>query len=170
MRTAIFILIAFLVGYACYSFGSAIPFSEQWIQYEALRTTASIIFGVMGAWIAIVYPKTLTKILDRNNENKKEEISKISRLLKPLAISTLILASVLVIGIAAPILKQIDFINAHADVVRGISFAVLGTLTLAQLWALIASIAPGEHIVFELKREEGKSDLIKKLKSNIKQK
>lgn len=37
-------------------FGRKVPFAEQWPMYEGLRTTAAIIFGVIGAWLAIIYP------------------------------------------------------------------------------------------------------------------
>ncbi|MES9907194.1 MAG: hypothetical protein ABW150_01635 [Candidatus Thiodiazotropha sp.] len=168
MRTAILTLSLLAVGYICYIFGREISFADQWPLYEALRTTASIIFGVMGAWIAIVYPEVLTKIFDKKTENKKDEIRKIKRLLLPLGISTLILAAILVIGIASPILKQIDFFTARIDIARGISFSSLGILTLVQLWTLIASLAPGEHLLFELYKEESKSSLVKRLQSNIK--
>ncbi len=168
MLTTIFTTIVLIVGYVCYSFGGGIPFEEQSKLYEALRTTAAIIFGVMGAWIAIVYPTILTRIFDKNTKNKKEEVRKISRLLKPLAVSTFILATVLIISIAAPIFKQIDWFVAHTEIFRGISFSIVGILTLVQLWTLIASLAPGEHLLFELRKEEDKSKLVEKLKSNIK--
>lgn len=45
-------------------FGKNVPFSSQWPLYEALRTTASIIFAVVGAWFAIIYPERLKNHLE----------------------------------------------------------------------------------------------------------
>lgn len=47
-----------MIGVAWY-LGANIRFEEQWVLYEALRTTASIIFAVVGVWLAIVYPERL---------------------------------------------------------------------------------------------------------------
>lgn len=168
MRKIVFILIFLSVASVCYIYGRNVPFSEQWSLYEALRTTAAIIFGVMGAWIAIVFPNSLTRIFDKSYENKKEEVLKIKRLLFPLSVSTAILAFVLLLGVAAPILKQLSLIQQHVEIGRGLSFSLLGILTLIQLWTLIASLAPGESLLFELAKEEDKSQVLKRLKSNIK--
>lgn len=157
-----------LVGYVCFIFGARVPFKEQWALYESLRTTASIIFGVMGAWIAIIYPTVLTKIFDKKYAHKKEELKKISRLLSPLLISTLIVVTILIIGIVTPIFKQIMFFQQHVEISRGLSFCMLGILTMTQIWTLLASLAPGENLLFELTKEEDKSQVVKRLKSNIK--
>ena len=55
----LFILLsAVIIGTAAF-YGSAVRFSEQWVLYEALRSTASIIFAVAGVWLAIIYPDRL---------------------------------------------------------------------------------------------------------------
>ncbi|WP_408913341.1 hypothetical protein ACJUA3_03255 [Citrobacter freundii] len=41
--------------------GRNVAFALQWPLFEALRTTASIIFAVVGAWFAIIYPERLKK-------------------------------------------------------------------------------------------------------------
>lgn len=58
-----------------YYFGKNVPFHEQWPLYEALRTTASIIFAVVGAWLAIIYPERLKFSLRGNGtaEQSKSE-------------------------------------------------------------------------------------------------
>lgn len=168
MRKAIFILVLLFSAYVCYVFGGNIPFSEQWSLFEALRTTSAIIFGVMGAWIAIVFPTALTNIFDKEFENKKEEVRKISRLLLPLSVSTAILAFVLLLGVVAPIVKQLPLIQGYIGVARGLSFSVLGVLTVVQLWTLLASLAPGESLLFEISKEEDKAKVLKRLQSSIK--
>ena len=168
MKKTLLAIIIFALAGTFYFFGQKVVFVEQWSLYEALRTTAAIIFGVMGAWIAIVYPNSLTKIFDKNYDNKSAEIQKIKRLLFPLTVSTSILAIVLLLGLLAPIIRQIDFFAKHAEIVRGMSFSTLGILTLVQLWTLIVSLAPGESLLFELAQEDDKSKTIKRLKSNIK--
>jgi len=135
-----------LIALAClsvllYGFGRGIPYSEQWVLYEALRNTASIIFGVMGAWLAIVYPEALENVIKGKTKSGSEVYSK---LLEPLIYSTIILILVLVIGIISPIAKQINFFASHASVLRGISFSILSILTILQIWSLILTLLPAD--------------------------
>ncbi|MCI5122880.1 MAG: hypothetical protein D3908_17170 [Candidatus Electrothrix sp. AUS4] len=72
------ILLSIFIAILCYSVGSDIKISEQLPLYESLRNTSAIIFGVMGAWIAILYPNSLLKIygkLDAKNSEEEEKNS-----------------------------------------------------------------------------------------------
>lgn len=166
MKFWISMSVVLLTAGVCYWFGRAIPFSDQWSLYEALRTTSAIVFGVMGAWIAIVFPSALENIFDKHYENKRQELKKIYRLLLPLTVSTLVLAALLALGVLAPMLKQIVVLRQHVDMVRGVSYALLGVLTLIQLWTLLLSLVPGEQLLFELTKQEGKDQMMKRLTSN----
>ena len=50
---------------AAYFVGDKITFSEQWGLYETLRTTASIIFAVVGAWFAMSTQRNLEPHLEK---------------------------------------------------------------------------------------------------------
>ncbi|EOA3299795.1 hypothetical protein ACUH7A_004023 [Yersinia enterocolitica] len=118
--------------------GRHISFAVQWPLFEALRTTASIIFAVVGAWFAIIYPERLKKsfrggVSDGNGGG-------IQRLFTPIVHSTAILATVLLIGIVAPLLKQFDWIILHKVAFRGISYGLLVSLTLWQLVTVVFSL------------------------------
>ena len=118
-------------------FGKNVPFSSQWPLYEALRTTASIIFAVVGAWFAIIYPERLKKSFRGGSSASESNGSGITRLFTPIVHSTAILASVLIIGVVAPLVKQIPFFIDHKDIFRGASYAILVFLTLWQLLTVI---------------------------------
>ena len=98
----IFALVAVLAGGW---FGRNVPFSEQWPMFEALRTTAAIIFGVIGAWLAIIYPERL-KLSFKQNKNGTPSETGIGQLFSPVVNSTLILGAILVLGVIAPIAKK----------------------------------------------------------------
>ncbi|EEZ5652206.1 hypothetical protein DBU35_004542 [Escherichia coli O20] len=121
-------------------FGKNVPFSSQWPLYEALRTTASIIFAVVGAWFAIIYPERLKKSFRGGSSASESNGSGITRLFTPIVHSTAILASVLIIGVVAPLVKQIPFFIEHKDIFRGASYAILVFLTLWQLLTVIYSL------------------------------
>lgn len=140
----IFIIILVLMAIAVLTsaayFGRNVPFSNQWPLYEALRTTASIIFAVVGAWFAIIYPERLKKSFKGGGTESDANGRGITRLFTPIVHSTAILASVLIIGVAAPLLKQLNVVLEHKEIFRGISYFVLVFLTIWQLLTVLYSL------------------------------
>ena len=135
MRKLFFIIIAlsgFSICWAGYYYGRNIPFIQQWPLFEALRNTAAIIFAVVGAWLAIIYPERLRLSFGQSQSGEKSN-KNINVLLLPAIFSTVILVLLLLIGILAPILKQIPSFLEHTAVFRGISFLILCILTLWQI-------------------------------------
>ncbi len=163
------LLILFLAAIAIFFFfyGRYIPFHEQWPLYEALRTTASIIFGVMGAWIALIYPDTLAKILSKKHTNKTAEIQKVKRVLEPLVFSTFCVILVLTIGVFVPVLKQFSWIMEYVQIFRGISFGLLGMLTLAMGIELLKMLIPGLEIKQEFTAIKNKQEQLSKIQSRV---
>lgn len=121
--------------------GQHVPFSQQWPLYESLRTTASIIFAVVGAWFAIIYPERL-KLSFRGGIPSKDakQDNGIHRLFTPIVHSTCILSIVLLVGVTAPLLKPWGFVTEHLPWWRGASYATLVALTLWQLLTVIFSL------------------------------
>lgn len=155
VKVTLIICILALVGSAGY-FGRHIAFALQWPLFEALRTTASIIFAVVGAWFAIIYPERLKKSFRGGDSGGGG--SGIHNLFTPIVHSTAILAAVLLVGIGAPLLKQFDWILAHRTVFRGISYGLLVFLTMWQLLTVVLSLT-GPDI---LKRFTSKQEASKK--------
>jgi H+/Cl- antiporter ClcA len=164
------ILICALVTAGCFFVGSTIPISEQLPIYESLRNTSAIIFGVMGAWIAILYPEALLRIYGKIETVEAEQQSKsIKQLISPMVLSTIIVSLVLIVSLIAPVLRRIDYLVEHTTLVRSFSFALLGGLTFAQLWALIATLAPTESlkskIDFTIRKRKAVQQMFPGLKS-----
>ncbi|ELP5692813.1 MULTISPECIES: hypothetical protein [Enterobacter] len=139
------------VGMAGY-LGRNVAFILQWPLFEALRTTASIIFAVVGAWFAIIYPERLKKsfrggVSESNGQG-------IHRLFTPIVHSSAILATVLLVGIVAPLLKQFNWILSHKEVFRGISYGLLVFLTLWQLLTVLFSLIGPDMVKRNVARQE----------------
>ena len=101
-------------------YGQNIRFSEQWPLFEALRNTAAIIFAVIGAWAAIIYPERLKLAFEENGKVAKTSSSKgIEMLMAPIFHSTFLLAIILLVGILAPIVKQFEFVSKWTNLFRG---------------------------------------------------
>lgn len=112
--------------------------------YEGLRTTAAIIFGVIGAWLAIIYPERL-KLSYKPSKNGSPSETGIGQLFSPVVNSTLVLGSILVIGVVAPIFKQYP-LPLDVETCRGLSYGVLVALTLFQLWTVLLTLIPANTI------------------------
>lgn len=128
-------------------FGRKVPLVEQWPMYEALRTTAAIIFAVIGAWMAIIYPERL-KLSFRPANGVTPDLGPSTgwgQLFTPVVHSTLILGVVLLLGILVPLLKHAE-LQVPVECWRGISYGLLVVLTLWQLWTVILTLVPAEKV------------------------
>lgn len=159
----LFLFSAALVGAAIcaagFYYGRNIPFAQQWPLYEALRNTAAIIFAVVGAWLAIIYPERLKLSFGKADGGAKPN-GNMGLLLTPAIHSTIILVSLLLIGILVPILKQIPFLLAHLDNCRGISFFILSGLTLWQVVIVIMTIIPADMVKTMADTESAKNEIV----------
>lgn len=144
-----------IVGYL---FGRSIPFAQQWPLFEALRNTAAIIFAVVGAWLAIIYPERLKISFGRSTESKGSSAN-MGLLLTPAVSSTFILMIVLMVGVLAPILKQVPYLVENVEVVRGGAFAFLMILTIWQVVIVFIAIMPVEFLLNQVSKEIAQKEI-----------
>lgn len=153
MNRARFVLFAATVGItvlsvgAGYVLGQKVPFSDQWPLYEALRNTAAIIFAVVGAWLAIIYPEKLRMSLREERAGEDVDSPNFRLLLTPAVSSAVILIIVLAVGVAAPLLKQVLYAQGHTEMLRGASFALLVFLTVWQMVIVVVAILPVDFLL-----------------------
>ena len=159
---ALLLLTATAVAFTC---GRRVPFAEQWPLFEALRTTSAIIFAVVGAWLAIVYPERLRLSLSPSDETSHEKIqNNIGILLSPAVNSTCVLCVVLLVGVSAPLLKRADFVSQHLAEWRGGSYALLVALTLWQVWTVILTLVPADLILSRSNQENKRNGILQGLR------
>jgi len=160
-------VIAAAVALLFYRYGKTISVSKQMPLYDSLRTTSAIIFAVMGAWMAVIYPGILSKLFTGNEKMTEDDKDNIERLLSPLIYSSIIIAVVLLITTVAPLLHQVRLLKSNVEVVRGGSYSLLGVLTLTQLWTLLLTLIPGDYIKRNLDVKQSKKRLIDKYQSRV---
>lgn len=143
-------------------FGQKVPFAEQWPLFEALRTTAAIIFAVIGAWLAIIYPDRIKLSLRGGTapqESKDQGTDRgLSKLFTPVVNATTILSVILVVGICAPILKRVA-LPLDVAILRGLSYALLVALTNWQLWTVILTLVPASEVKDHADAENSRRDI-----------
>lgn len=120
-------------------FGKHIPLKDQWVLFEALRNTSAIIFAVIGAWFAIVYPERLKfkKSQKTNGDNRETNFD---RFFHPLISSSIVLVIILILSILLPTLKTIPYLIDHKEVGRSLIYFTLTTLTIWQILSILAII------------------------------
>jgi uncharacterized membrane protein YeaQ/YmgE (transglycosylase-associated protein family) len=122
-----------------YCLGPIVPMSDQWPYFEALRTTSSIIFGVMGALLAIVYPEVVKQGFRATRIDDPASAGNLRLVVDPLAHSALLLLAIVIIGpIFGWVAKKYDAI----EYARGVSFAALFMLTFWQVSILVLVLRP----------------------------
>ncbi len=122
--------------------------------FEALRTTASIIFAVIGAWLAIIYPERLKlSFKSGHGDVVSPNGTGWGQLFAPVVHSTGILAVILIIGVVAPLVKAHPP-NVPLPILRGVSYGLLVALTLWQLWTVVLTLVPADTIKSYLDHED----------------
>jgi hypothetical protein len=140
--------------------GRHIPFSQQWPLYEALRGTASIIFAVVGAWLAIIYPERLKLSFGKQGTAQPGlNNSNVGLLLTPAIHSTILLVVLLLIGVMVPMLKQLPMLADHIVAMRGVSFGLLVLLTCWQIAIVVITIFPAEMLQSSISVERARAQI-----------
>lgn len=137
--------------------GQGISWEHQEPVYSALFQVSAIVFGVMGAWIAIVHPKTLGEILSRQGQ-ETEQSRRARKLLDAMKWATTIVAASLLVQLFAPLAKEVDILRAYKAFVRGASMAFVALLVVTQLWTLLLSLLPIDDAEGEIKRAVGSAE------------
>ncbi|MGN8224620.1 hypothetical protein [Gracilimonas sp. BCB1] len=144
----------------CFHFGKAIPIGTQKEIVELLLTVASIVFGIMGVWLAVVFPNSLSIAFDREAEikDKKEALKDLRFLTLPMIISAIIICYVLLFHLLHPIVVNFSFLLTYIPLIRGLSFSIISVIVIMQIWTLIYIFAPGEKLrikaLIQMKKEE----------------
>ncbi|MEA9654878.1 hypothetical protein ABFU65_11035 [Xanthomonas campestris pv. raphani] len=133
--------------------GGAVTFAQQWPLYEALRNTAAIIFAVVGAWLAIVYPERLKMSQGKAAQSNPDNADKVVKLLEPIVNSTIILAVILLVGLIAPLIRQFPFVRENVSIFRSISFIILASLTLLQVCTVVLTLIPASDVRHQVLQE-----------------
>lgn len=128
---------ASILAGACW-IGGSVELSSQRDFLETLRSVAAIVFGVTGAWIALIYPQAQQELL----RDKTESGDMLLRLLAPLGYSTAVLGLTLAFDLVL-------LVSGSSELLRRASFFLIVAMALLELWALAFTLGP----IFTLKEQ-----------------
>lgn len=139
---------ALLFLVAAFLLGGNVPIADQVPILNLLVTISSIVFGLMGVWLAVIYAESLKTIFDTELKaiEKKDSIKNFKYLSKPMIVSAAIITYVLLINVLHPLLITVDMLLEFTDIIRRVAFTVLTLFMLAQIWTIIYIFAPAENI------------------------
>ena len=159
MIRAINLIVIFVIALLALRCGQAIPVSEQLPLFDALRETASIVFTVMGIWIAILVPGALNHIFKGTTAEGADGV-RLQKLKRPLFYSIIVIAAALVISIANPVLCKVSLSTGAKIWVRGALFAFICILAYLQIISLMYTVLAQEMIsLFSHLQEKGRKVL-----------
>ena len=144
--------------------------SFKYEQFKDVMTTlmslSSIIFAIIGAWVAIIYPKTITRVFVGNSasptaiEEAEEDARYLSSLVLVIVVSAFILISILMVQLAIPIYMSIPELFKFAGTVKVIGVIFIGILTLLQLLVFFRVLALNYKLLSDVRRgiSNGRTD------------
>ncbi len=135
-------------------YGHGISMSHQLKTFDSLKNVAAIIFGIMGAWIAIIYPNSLINVFSK--KKSQTVVIQLKRLFFPMRVATIIVISSLVAEWLSPVLHQVEYLVSHREIVRTFSFIVLTAFVLLLIWSLILTLFPLENAEAKVIDEDSK--------------
>ena len=136
---------------------------------SALLNVSSIIFAIIGAWIAIIYPRAIGRAFTSKSINNPEikeaegDASYLGELVEIVMVSAVVLMAVLSIQFSVPIVKGLLGPSTLQYGKCGIFF-VVATLTFAQLHAVFRVILANYFFLNQLRSKNinGKFDVLHK--------
>lgn len=133
--------------------GGDVSASEQKELYSVMVTIAGIIFGVMGAWIALIKVEAESGIKTaKNKEESKKYKDRVSELVNPIAFSSFMILSTILFFLCYYIMKNITFFHEYKILLRTISFVFITGISYFQIFSVIRVLISG--IEFSLHIDE----------------
>lgn len=142
------VIVVALLGY---HFGAPIPLKDQWPFFEALRTTTSIVFGVMGALLALVYPDAVKNAL-RGGPGAQETDGGLKRLITPCGHSALLLIFLVFLAPLIAWLGTFNFKDMPTDVTtfQQSAFSLFCVLSYWQIIILLMVLIPFDDLYMKV--------------------
>lgn len=143
-------------------FGKDVPYQDLSDIFDSLKDTAAIIFAILGAWIAVIYPKDLKAIFHVNNSKDIEATAVFEKLISSLIIVTFTLIIMIASMPIMALIKNIPFFQVYKEYLRQALLLYIYLLTLAQVYALLATLIPNIKMLIDLARAKSSADVLRR--------
>lgn len=167
IKYLILAIVAAIATYLLKDVVSSLGYSAYKETLAALLNMSSIIFAIIGAWIAIIYPRAIGRAFKGESVNDKtlkdadKDADYLSELVEIVMVSAIVLMIVLTIQFAVPIMKELITGN-WIEYSKYAAFYIVCLLTLSQLYAVFRVILANYFFLNDLRRKnvDGKVDTL----------
>lgn len=123
--------------------------------YEISITISSILFGVLGIWVSIVYADSFSSFIKGSSNERRSSIANIKVLFKPLFYSILcILLGVLFFIVDFQVRENCPDCYLHKDIFLKVGLVIYLLITLVQFWYIISIFRPLIELIFNLETQD----------------
>jgi hypothetical protein len=167
-----YIFLLVISGFVTYLAQGSLP-DASYSNYKevlgALLNISSIIFAIIGAWIAIIYPRAIGKVFGDKSAiasklaEAQQDAGYLSELVEIVLVSAVVLMVVLIIQFTFPLVNEM-LLKTDQQYIKTIVFFVITTITFAQLQAIFRVILTNYFFLNEI-RNKNKNDKIDDLHS-----
>lgn len=167
IKYLILAIIAAIATYLLKDVVSSLGYSAYKETLAALLNMSSIIFAIIGAWIAIIYPRAIGRAFKGRSVNDKAlkdadtDADYLSELVEIVMVSAIVLMIVLTIQFAVPIIKEL-VTGRWIEYSKYAAFYIVSLLTLSQLYAVFRVILANYFFLNDLRKKNvnGKVDTL----------
>lgn len=147
--------------------------TNNYIKYDSivnivsvLQNISSIVFAIVGVWVAYLYPKLITEIINNKEDDffdSKSETKKMESLIITIIISALVLIGVIVFYLLVLFIKGSQFYinNLEAIKISGVSFVFM--MVIMQIFCIISVIINNVSFINKLYKLLNDKELDNKL-------
>lgn len=166
IRVIVFFLLSSLVGFL--SHGDLESFtSDSFISIMGvLLNVAAIVFAIIGAWIAIIYPKAIQSALSGDSVRDLAEIQEtandanyLSELFQIVLQSALVIILAVSVQVAMPLLRAYEYFGLGIPLIKAIAVSFMVFVSLLQMNAVLIVVEKNFGLLRRL-RERQKENVI----------
>ncbi|MCG9649316.1 hypothetical protein L1D24_12145 [Vibrio brasiliensis] len=158
--TLAIVLSSVALAYFTYKLGMTISYKKQAGLISEIRNVSSIIFGVTGAWLALVYPKALASAdlalraaNDAVYEQAEHDNNVLLEFIRTIIASIVIIALSIAIPFVKEVMTQFAFFMEYRSYLLGTLFLLISILGLVQLYLLFATLKQTKSALKDVKKK-----------------
>lgn len=149
--------------YVVYVVAKSFPLEYKYDDYKdfvnILISISGMIFTIMGIWIAFLYPNALSRLANPEKiaavdfSETLEDTRRLENIVAAVLKSALVMMVVLGVFIAKVILFKTDLYSSNIIIFKSLAFAILLTITMVQVEAVLSVVLANVRFINELHRK-----------------
>ncbi|EGR4199721.1 TPA: hypothetical protein ACGUMO_004375 [Vibrio vulnificus] len=146
----------------CSEIVPAIDYAQYKDLLGVLFNLSAIVFAIIGAWIAVVFPQTMSKVFTKDvsySESRKELLHEqtnaeyLSQLVEVVLASASVLMVIVIIQLVFPVLNQLELYLTYNLQLKVLAFGVVAFLSFVQLLSLARVVLANYFFLNQIRKK-----------------